>query len=94
MPNRNLRIEKGSQAPSETGEGSTYFIPADDMPDGATSGAKVKLIIEGTLNVDDQGGSIKADKIYIENLEEDEKRTDDLQDSLEAGLKIEMNIGK
>lgn len=92
MPNqRNLRVEKGTEAPSEKGEGSTYFLPRDDMPEGIKSGETIKLIIEGLVNVDEQGLSIKADKIYVENLD---SREDPTQSKIEKGLNVEINITK
>jgi hypothetical protein len=91
MENQNLRIEKGTEAPSEKGEGSTYFIPRDDMPEGIKSGEKIKLIIEGLVNVDEQGLSIKADKIYVEDID---SRNDPTQSGIEDGLNIEIGIKK
>ena len=87
----NLRQEKGTQAPSQKGEGSTYFIPADDLPDGLKSGETIKLIIEGVINIDEQGGTIKVDSVSVENKPQ---RTDPLQDNIEKGLHIEMSIKK
>lgn len=84
-------MEKGTEAPSEKGEGSTYFIPRDDMPEGVQSGEKIKLIIEGLANIDEQGLSIKVDKIYVENIA---SRNDPTQTSLEQGLNIEIKIKK
>ena len=91
MPEHNLRVGKGPQSPSEKGEGSTYFIPADDMPEGIKSGEKVKLIIEGIINTDEQGASIRADRIYVENIN---SRNDPLQEKLETGLDIEIKLNK
>ena len=85
-----MRIEQGTNAPSEKGEGSTYFIPADDAPE-VKSGDKIKLVIEGLANSDEQGLSIKVDKIYVENIN---SRDDPTQKAIESGLKIEMNIQK
>lgn len=91
MPEQTLRAVKGSNSPLQKGEGSTYFIPADDMPEGMKSGEQVKLIIEGLVTVDEQGASIRADKIYIENMK---SRDDPNQSMIEKGLTIEMNIKK
>lgn len=83
----NLRQEKGSHNPSQKGEGSTYFIPADDMPENMPSGETIKLIIEGIVNTDEQGATIKVDSISFEK----KGRTNPLQDNIESGLKIEIN---
>lgn len=91
MPMTNLRYEKGTQAPDVKGEGSTYMIPADDMPDGIQTGEKYKIIIEGTCNTDEQGLIIEVDRISAEKVK---VYTDPLQDKIEKGLTIEVNIPK
>jgi hypothetical protein len=87
-----LRFEKGTQSPAVKGQGSIYVIPADDVPDGMTSGEKMKVIIEGLVNIDEQGAIINVDRIYIDRSEK--KYTDPTQDSLEAGFKDEMSKNK
>lgn len=87
----NLRQEKGSQDAGQKGEGATYFIPSQDLPEGIVSGEKQKVIIEGLVNMDEQGMTIDVDRIYIEKLG---ARTDPLQDKIESGLHIEMKVGK
>ena len=49
------------------------------------------MIIEGTFNNSDEGGLIQIDKIYPEYAYQ---RTDPLQDSIEKGLDIEINVNK
>ena len=73
------------------GQNSAYIIPADDMPNGLVSGKKYKMIIEGTLTIDEQGGVILVDKIYAEEVT---SRDDPLQKKIEEGLNIEVNIEK
>jgi hypothetical protein len=87
-----LRFEKGTQSPSVKGEGSIYVIPADDVPDGMTSGKKMKVIIEGLVNIDEQGAIINVDRIYIDRSKP--KYTNPVQDSIEAGLKEESSNNK
>lgn len=86
MENQNLRMEKGSEAPSERGAGSTYFIPRDDMPEGIVSGSKIELVIEALANVDEQGLILKVDKLYFKNVD---TRDDPTQKGLEEDLEAE-----
>jgi len=79
------RINKGSESAEFKGQGSTYIIPQDDMPEGLVTGRKYKMIIEGTLNQDDQGGVIIVDRIYAEEVN---TRDDPIQKEIEEGLKI------
>ena len=72
-------------------QNSAYIIPADDMPDGLVNGQKYKMIIEGTLTIDEQRGVIEADKIYAE---EATSRDDPLQKQIEDGLNIEVSVEK
>ncbi len=83
-----LRVEKGTQSPSEKGQGSTYVIPADDLPDGIISGENMKVVIEGLVNIDEQGAIINVDRIYVERMQP--KYTNPVQDSIEDGLKEEI----
>ena len=84
-----LRFEKGSQAPSAKGEGSVYIIPQDDLPEGISSGERLKLIIEGLVNLDEQGAIINVERIYIDRGQR--KYTDPVQDSIEEGLADEQS---
>lgn len=45
------RIAKGEGV--FKGQNSVYIIPADDMVEGLVSGKKYKMILEGTLNIDE-----------------------------------------
>lgn len=83
------RIDRNRQEPAVKGEGDVFIIPADILPDDLESGAKVKMIIEGTFNSSDDGGTIQIDKIYPEKAY---RKTDPLQDSIEKGLDIEINL--
>jgi hypothetical protein len=83
------RTERNRQEPAVKGEGDVFIIPADLLPDNLESGSKVKMIIEGTFNSSDEGGTIQIDKIYPEKSYQ---RTDPLQDSIERGIDIELNI--
>ncbi len=85
-----LRFEKGSQAPTVRGEGSTYLIPADDVPEGTFTGEEYNIIIRGICNRDDQGLIIDVARISAEKI----TRNDPLQDKIEQGLTIEVNIPK
>ena len=85
----NIRSEKGSQDPSQKGEGATYFIPSQDVPEGIKSGEQGRIILEGLINTDEQGVTIDIERIKYEAIG---KRTDPLQDKIEEGLKIEMNV--
>jgi len=88
MEGKNLRMSKGTHNPSRLGEGSVYFIPQDDVPEGLVSGEEVKIVLDGVVNLDEQGLIINVNSIYaVKN-----KRTDALQDSIEAGL-VEESIG-
>ncbi len=80
------RISKGQETAEYKGQGSVYIIPSDDMPEGLQSGKRYKMIIEGVLNNDDQGGVITVDRIYAEEVN---SRDDPLQKEIEEGLKIE-----
>jgi len=83
------RTDRKRQEPAVQGEGDTFVFPADLVPDGLESGKKVKIIIEGTFNRTDEGGTIQIDKIYPEYAHQ---KTDPLQDSIERGIDIELNI--
>lgn len=91
MEPKNLRLERGSESASQNGQGATYIIPADDVPEGIVSGEKGKLIIEGLFSIDDQGLIIEVDRISTEKLN---SRTDPLQDNIERGLDIEIKLNK
>ena len=49
------------------------------------------MIIEGTFNSSDEGGTIQIDKIYPEKAYQ---KTDPLQDSIEKGLEIDLKINQ
>ena len=85
------RMDRGREGAEFKGGGSTYIIPASDMPDGVKSGQKIIAKIHGIINIDEQGGVIEVEKIEIENVN---SRDDPLQQSIEDGLKIEVNIEK
>jgi len=84
------RIERNRDQSSPQGEGDVFMIPLDILPKGLPSGEKVRLIVEGTLNITAEDGILKIDKIYPEMKE----RTDPLQDNIEKGLDIEINVNK
>jgi hypothetical protein len=84
------RIDKNREQPAVQGEGDVFIIPLDVLPKNLNSGEKVKLIIEGTLNITQEEGVMQVDKIYPENA----SRTDPLQDSIEKGLDIELKINQ
>lgn len=79
-----LRQKKGQDNPSSRGEGSVYLIPASDMPEGDFSGEEVKMIIQGLMNTDEQGGVIDVKRITIERVVRD--RSNPLQSSIEKSL--------
>ena len=85
------RLDRNRQEPAVKGEGDVFIIPSDILPDNLESGKKVKIVIEGTFNNSDEGGLIQIDKIYPEYAYQ---RTDPLQDSIEKGLDIEINVNK
>jgi len=82
------RINRNRQEPAVPGEGDVFMIPSDILPDNLESGNKVKIIVEGTFNKTDEGGTIQIDKIYPENA----TRTDPLEDSISKGLDIEISM--
>ena len=84
------RINRNRQEPATPGEGDVFLIPSDILPDGLISGNKVKIIVEGTFNKTDEGGTIQIDKIYPENS----TRTDPLEDSITKGLEIDISLNK
>ena len=85
------RMDRGREGAEFKGGGSTYIIPASDMPDGVKSGQKIIAKIHGIITIDEQGGVIEVEKIEIENVN---SRDDPLQKEIEDGLKIEVNIEK
>jgi len=85
------RIDRSREEPAVKGEGDVFIIPADILPDNLESGAKIKMIIEGTFNSSDEGGTIQIDKIYPEKAYQ---KTDPLQDSIEKGLEIDLKINQ
>lgn len=89
--NKTMRVEKGQQDGSEKGEDSVYMIPRDDMPDGLVSGERAKIILEGIVNIDEQGASIKLEKITCEALGKPYSRTDPAQDKIEKELTIQIS---
>ena len=91
QPSEIKRVVKGEQTPENKGQGSIFLIPADDTPEGLVSGKKYKIILEGLVNLDNQGATVNLDRIYAE---ETNSRNDPTQDGLEAGLTIEINKGK
>ena len=84
------RIDKGRDAPSETGEDNVFLIPRDILPEGLQSGDNVKITLEGSLNIDDQGGVLRVKRIYPEKMELGRK--DQMQESIEKGLDLQLNI--
>ncbi len=86
------RINRNRQEPAVPGEGDVFMIPSDILPDNLESGQKVKLIVEGTFNKTDEGGTMQIDAIYPEKKES--PRTDPLQDSIEKGFDIEISLNK
>jgi hypothetical protein len=84
-------MEKGAENPEYKGQGSTYVIPADDVPPGIKSGAKGIMKFYGTINVDEQGATIQVDRIEFEELG---SRDDPLQKQIEEGFDIELKISK
>lgn len=83
------RVMRNRQEPAVAGEGDVFFIPSDILPDNLESGNKVKIIVEGTFNKTDEGGTIQIDKIYPEKAYQ---KTDPLQDSIEKGLEIDISV--
>mgnify|MGYP006921326466 CR=1 FL=1 len=81
------RIEKGPHEGEQKGEGSTFIIPASDVPDGLVSGEKAKIILEGLVNLDDQGATVLLDRIYFEKSDD---RGDAMQNKLEKELTISI----
>lgn len=90
QPSEIKRVVKGEQTPENKGQGSIFLIPADDMPEGLISGKKYKIILEGLVNLDEQGATVNVDRIYSEEFD---RRVDPTQQSLESGLKIEISRG-
>ncbi len=82
------RILKGVSTGEYKGQGSAYIIPADDMPVGLSSGKRYKFIIQGPLQIDDQGGVIMVERIYAEELD---SREDPIQKQIEEGLNTQVN---
>lgn len=78
-----LRRARGADSPSVKGEGAIYLIPASDLPDGDFSGKEVKVIIQGLINIDEQGGIIDVKRISIEDVN---NRDDLTQTSIEKDL--------
>lgn len=76
------RISRGEINGEATGRGSVFMIPREDMPDGLVSGEKQKVIIEGLINTDEQGATIKVDRIYFETM----SRENPLQKRVETAL--------
>jgi len=91
MEAKNIRTEKGNPSPSQNGQGSTYLIPLDDMPQGIVSGENGELIIEGLFTTDEQGLIIKVDRI---SMRKPHDRNDPLQSKIEQGLDIEIKLSK
>lgn len=83
------RIDRSREEPAVRGEGDVFIIPSDILPDNLESGAKIRMIIEGTFNSSDEGGTIQIDKIYPEKSYQ---KTDPLQDKIERGLNIDLSI--
>jgi len=81
------RIEKGSESPEYAGQGDKFLIPRDILPEGLKSGESVKIVLEGDISIDEQGGVITLERLYCENPH---SREDPLQSSMEKGLKEEM----
>jgi hypothetical protein len=80
------RLDRGREGAEFKGAGSTYVIPGDDMPGGLQSGKRYKMIIEGILSQDEQGGMIAVERIYAEEIN---SRDDPLQKEIEEEIKIE-----
>jgi hypothetical protein len=89
------RLDRGREGAEFKGGGSTYIIPASDMPDGVKSGQKIIAKIHGIITVDEQGGVIEVEKIEIENVNSREDPLQkEIEDGLDKGMKIEVNIQK
>ena len=85
------RIKKGSEAGEFKGQGSSYVIPRDDLPEGLKSGENIIAKIYGVININEDGGVITVDKIEFEKLN---SRDDPLQKKIEEGLSIMVKIKK
>lgn len=78
------RIDKGADSPEFKGQGSTYLLPRDEMPEGVKEGERRKFIIEGVVgSVDESGAVINVEKITSEILD---ARNDHLQNKLEGEM--------
>lgn len=84
------RIDKGRDAPNEAGSDNVFLIPRDILPEGLESGDNVKITLEGSLNIDDQGGVLRVKRIYPEKMEPG--RDEPIQSSIEKGLDLQLNI--
>jgi hypothetical protein len=88
MESMNIRQARGSESPSEKGQGAVYFIPRSDMPEGDYSGEDITVCIDGSASTDEQGMSIKVERIYIK------KHNESIQDKVEKGLQLEISLNK
>lgn len=81
------RISRESSPSSVKGEGSTFLIPADILPDGIESGGKYKFILTGTVSSLDETGAVqRLDSIELEKVGNDEPIGQRVQMSAEEAL--------
>ena len=85
------RMAKGPETAEFKGKGSTYVIPADDMPENVESGEHIIAKIYGIITIDEGGGVIEVERIEIEKIN---SRDDPLQKNIEDGLTIDLSIKK
>ena len=81
------RISRETSPGPVKGQGSTFLIPADILPDGIQSGGKYKFILIGTVSSLDESGAVqRLDSLEVEKIDNDEPIGQRVQESAEEML--------